>query len=162
MRYLIRHVKSMRCLFFHVKCMRYLICHVKCMRILFHHVKCMRFSFQKIASKMFSAHWFKFSKLSKGKEKSSKYICCKKNPQDKNSKWQKRFGWTLHTQTVTEMFKNLSASSVDSLWAEDRNAPIRERHFNCLFPERSAYAEFLLGDWPINFIFLDPFDPKYF
>ena len=46
--------------------------------------------------------------------------------------------------------------------AEDRNTPIRERHFNCLFPERSAYAEFLLGDWPINFIFLDPFDPKYF
>ena len=60
------------------------------------------------------------------------------------------------------MFKSLSASSVDSLWTEDRNAPIRERHCNCLFPERSAYAELLLGDWPVNFIFLDPFDPKYF
>ena len=30
------------------------------------------------------------------------------------------------------------------------------------FPERSAYAKLLLGDWPINFIFLDTFDPKYF
>ena len=41
---------------------------------------------------------------------------------------------SIHTQTVTEMFKSLSASSADSLWAEDRNAPIRERHFHCLFP----------------------------
>ena len=60
----------------------------------------------------------------------------------------------IHTQTVTEM---LSAPSADRLWAEDRNAPIRERHFNCLFPERSAYAELLLCDWPINFIILRSF-----
>ena len=64
---------------------------------------------------------------------------------------------SIHTQTVTQMFKSLSASSADSLWAEDRNAPIRKRHFNCLFPERSAYAELLLCDWPINFIILRSF-----
>ena len=64
---------------------------------------------------------------------------------------------SIHTETVTEMFKSLSASSADSLWAEDRNAPIRERHFNCPFPERSAYAELLLCDWFINFIILRSF-----
>ena len=64
---------------------------------------------------------------------------------------------SIHTQTLTETFKSLSASSADSLWAEDRNAPLRERHFDCLFPGRSAYAELLLCDLPINFIILRSF-----
>ena len=64
---------------------------------------------------------------------------------------------SIHTQTVNEMFKSLSASSAESLWAQDRNAPIRERHLNYLFPEKSAFAELLLCDWSINFIILRSF-----
>ena len=40
----------------------------------------------------------------KARGKNSKYICCKKTPQDKNLKWQKCFGWTLHTM---ETFKGV-------------------------------------------------------
>ena len=39
----------------------------------------------------------------------------------------------------TEMFKSLSASSTDSLWAADQNAPIRERHFNRPFPSSKTF-----------------------
>ena len=36
---------------------------------------------------------------------------------------------SAHIQMNTQMFKSLSVFSVDSKWAEERNAPIRERQF---------------------------------
>ena len=82
------------------------------------------------------------SQKARGKIASTSAV--KKNPSKQKFKMAKTF-WLN-----TAYYEKVQRCSI----AEDRDTPIRERHFNCLFPERSAYAELLLCDWPINFIIL--------
>jgi len=105
--------------------------------------------------------------------KNSKYICCKKNPQDKNSKWQKSFGWTLHT---IEKFKGVRFILKRSLKCSKANLlPLQtvcgqriEMHQSekgiliACFPRGQLMLNccFVIG--PLILLFLDLFYPKYF